>query len=50
MTYTEHELEFTFAKKCFDILNRLGATHESRADKRTDIIVANAALNNVARL
>ena len=34
-------------KAYFDILNRLGVTHE--CDGQTDILVANAALNYVSR-
>ena len=36
----------------FDILNRLGMTHEcdGQTDRRTDILIAKTALHYVARL
>ena len=39
-----------WCKAYFDILSRLGVTHECdrRTDERTDILVANAVLNYVA--
>ena len=43
----QETLFYAAFKAYFDILNRLGVTHE--CDGRTDIVVANAALNYVAR-
>jgi len=37
------------SKAHLDILNRSGVTHECQMNGRTDIVVANAALNYVAR-